>query len=82
MSDFARINKPISSFGNGNVELQCRYSRTVNVDSSYEVTQPQDQPVTLDGLLTYTMEVDVGNLGGTSTIRIIPNHSLGSIAPT
>ena len=70
------------SFGAGSVDLQCRYSRTVNVDSSYEVAQPQDQHIFLDGLLTYSMEIDVGHLGGTSTIRMIPNHNLGSIAPT
>ena len=36
---------------------------------------PDVQPEVGRGDLTYSMQVDVGSLGGTTTVQITPNHS-------
>ena len=40
------------------------------------------QPIVGQGELSYRMEVNVGQLGGTTQVRIIPNHDISGIAPT
>lgn len=53
------------------------------MDQSYEVENNfQPQPIQGQGELTYTMEIAVGNLGGTTEVRVTPNHGLDQIAPT
>ena len=42
----------------------------------------QPQPIVGEGDLSYEMEVTVGQLGGTTRVRILPEHSLPGIAPT
>ena len=43
----------------------------------------QPQPIVGEGEdLSYKMEVSVGDLGGTTNVRIIPEHGLPGIAPT
>ena len=38
---------------------------------------PDVQPEVGRGDLTYSMQVDVGSLGGTTKIQITPNHNFG-----
>jgi len=40
------------------------------------------QPIVGEGELSYRMEVNAGQLGGTTQVRIIPNHDISGIAPT
>ena len=40
------------------------------------------QPIEGQGELSYRMEVNVGYVGGTTQVRIIPNHDISGIAPT
>ena len=51
------------------------------MDQSYEVGSPQPDPITGTGELSYRMETVSGELGGTTQVRIIPNHGLDQIAP-
>ena len=84
--DAQRVNDPIKqiilSFAEDNIRFQCNYDRSINVDQSYEVAAPQPQPIIGEGELTYRMETIAGELGGTTQVRIIPNHGISQIAPT
>ena len=42
----------------------------------------QPQPIMGVGDLSYTMEATVGQLGETTTIKVVSNHGLPGIAPT
>ena len=42
----------------------------------------QPQPIPGQGELSYSMEITAGELGGTTEVRIIPNHGLDQIVPT
>ena len=52
------------------------------MDQSYEVEQSQPQPIPGQGELSYRMEAAVGALGGTTEVRVIPNHGLDQVIPT
>ena len=67
----------ILSFSEETILFQCRYARTVNTDSNFEVPPFESQPVIGNGTLSYDIESAVGNLGGTTLITISPNHSFG-----
>ena len=40
---------------------------------------PDVQPEEGRGDLTYSMQVEVGSLGGTTKVQITPNHNYGDI---
>ena len=70
------------SFAENEIRFQCNYDRSINVDQSYQVVGDfQPQPVQGQGELSYNMEVISGELGGTTQVRVIPNHGLNQIAP-
>ena len=70
-------------FAENEIRFQCNYDRTISVDQSYQVVGDfQPQPVQAQGELSYSMEVTVGELGGTTQVRVVPNHGLDQIAPT
>ena len=56
--------------------FQCRYSRTINVDEVMTVV-PTEQPEVGRGHLTYSMTISAGELGGTTTVQVTPNHNFG-----
>ena len=56
--------------------FQCHYSRSINVDETM-IIDPDVQPEVGRGDLTYTMAITAGELGGTTTVQITPNHSFG-----
>jgi len=62
------------SFSDNVIIFQCRYSRSINVDGLVSVN-PDVQPEVGRGDLTYSMQVDIGSLGGTTKVQITPNHS-------
>ena len=66
----------IFSFAEESVVFQCRYSRAVNVEQEMTVGSNQ-QPEVGRGDLNYSMSTTVGSLGGTTEVRIEPNHSFG-----
>ena len=73
----------IFSYAEDTIRFQCNYNRQITVNQSYEVEDNfQPQPIQGQGELTYIMEIAVGNLGGTTEIRVIPNHGLNQVAPT
>ena len=64
------------SFAEESVQFQCRYSRTVNTDATFEIVPTfQPQPVIGYGQLSYEMNVVAGDLGGNTIVTISPNHS-------
>ena len=68
----------ILSFAEDRIQFQCRYARTVNTDATFEVVPTfEPQPVIGNGQLAYDLNIDVGNVGGTSVVTISPNHSFG-----
>ena len=71
----------IFSFGEGTIEFQCRYSRSVSVNSDLTVAAAPTGPTIGTGDLTYEMNVDGGSLGGTTNITISPNHNIAGISP-
>ena len=54
----------------------------INVQENMIIPTSQPQPIVGEGDLSYNMEVTVGQLGGTTRVRILPEHSLPGIAPT
>ena len=64
------------SFAEDFVVFQCRYARSINVDESIAI-DPDAQPEVGRGDLTYSMTITAGELGGTTTVEITPNHSFG-----
>ena len=74
MADIDKIFNTFFSFSDNVIIFQCRYSRSINVDGLVSVN-PDVQPEVGRGDLTYSMQVDVGSLGGTTKVQITPNHS-------
>ena len=66
----------IFSFAEDSVVFQCRYARTISVVESMTI-DPDAQPEVGRGDLTYSMTITAGELGGTTTVEITPNHSFG-----
>ena len=69
------------SYAEDNIRFQCIYNRQINVSQSYQQIN-QDQPIQGQGELSYLMEITPGALGGTTEVRVVPNHGLDQIAPT
>ena len=66
------------SFAQDNLRFQCRYDRTVTTGANFDVDLTSPSPVIGIGQLAYDIEIDVGDLGGTSSVRITPNHDFES----
>ena len=77
------VNIKLFSFAEDSILFECRYARSVTVDSDpYNVPPPEDcTTCSMNGDLTYTMNVDVGELGGNTNVRITPNFNFGQVAP-
>ena len=69
------------SFAEDSIEFQCRYSRTVNTNSQMTVGPFPTQPIIGEGNFDYTMDVQVGSLGGTTNVSINANHNFDGIVP-
>ena len=64
------------SFAEDSVLFRCRYSRSINVDGSMTIDS-DSQPEDGRGDLTYSMAINAGAPGGTTTVQITPNHNFG-----
>ena len=69
------------SFAEDSIEFKCRYSRTVNTNSQMTVGPFPTQPIIGEGDFDYTMDVQVGSLGGTTNVSINANHNFDGIVP-
>ena len=74
--------KTFFSFAGDSIQFQCNYNRSINVQESMLGPTLTPQPIVGEGELSYRMEVNAGQLGGTTQVRIIPNHDISGIAPT
>ena len=71
------------SFAEDSILFECRYARSVTADHGFTILDPPDvcTSCSLNGALTYTMTVDVGELGGNTNVRLTPNFDLDQLAP-
>ena len=69
------------SYADESVQFQCRYGRTINVESQMSVGVPQPQPVISEGNFSYTMDAQVGPHGGNTIVNISANHNFAGITP-
>ena len=71
------------SFAEDSIQFQCRYGRTINVESQpMTIPTAQPQPVIGQGSFTYSMDVQVGDQGGNTIVNITANHNFDGITPT
>ena len=69
------------SFGEDSIKFQCRYSRNVSVSQDMTVIDTPTDAIEGTGEFTYSMSINVGGPGGTTEVRITPNHNFDEIAP-
>ena len=69
------------SFAEDSILFQCRYARSVSVDSSFVCCDEDPSLVVGTGDLNYSFDIDVGSLGGNTNVRITPNHGFDQVAP-
>ena len=50
----------------------------MTTDANFDVNTTSQSPVIGVGQLSYGIEIDVGDLGGTSSVRITPKHDFES----
>lgn len=61
----------------GSINFECTYARYISISTSINVDSPPDSlTATGVGGLSYDMTVDMGELGGNTSVSITPNHSL------
>ena len=72
------------SFAEDSIQFQCRYGRTINVESQMTMPTPQPQPVIGNywGAFSYFMDAQVGDHGGNTIVNITANHNFDGITPT
>ena len=66
------------SFSDHSIDFVCKYPRSVQVDEDFAVigTNEQTDSVEATGFIPYEMNVEVGEIGETSTVTITPKHSI------
>lgn len=69
-------------FSSNSVLLECNYKRSIDISSSFETAlSPPIKPIVGNGILGYTMKVNVGGLGGRTSVSVEPNHGFSQIYP-
>ena len=79
MSNFNQLI--LFSFADESIQFQCRYGRTVTVESQMTAPGAPPQPVLGVGELSYDINVDVGDHGGNTLFNITANHNFNGITP-
>jgi len=69
-------------FSSNSVIFECNYKRNIDISSSFETAlSPPIKPIVGNGNLGYTMKVNVGALGGRTSVSVEPNHGFTQIYP-